>query len=233
MPASPGPFRTSVTGLVDFATCPQRWHWAAVDRLPRRPSPHLRHGLEVHRRIEVHNRGTLPLHSVDEGEGGEGTGRPGAFQTFLGSRFAASIPLLIEAPFDLKIGEAHVAGRVDAVYEWEPGHWEVVDFKSGRPSDNPARVVQLQAYALAIADGGFGANPPDRTTVTFAYLGGDITEESHEVDADWLRSAEATITSLLDSASAGEKTAAPGEACRHCDFSRFCEPGTAWLEADQ
>ena len=37
-------FRTSVTGLVTFASCPQRFHWSEVDRLPRRPSAAMRHG---------------------------------------------------------------------------------------------------------------------------------------------------------------------------------------------
>ena len=232
-PAPPSVFKTSVSGLVTFATCPQRFHWSFVDRLPRRPSPHLRHGVEVHRRIEVHNRGALPLHAVDEESRAEGDGRPGAFRTFLRSRFADTIPLLVEAPLDLKIGQARVAGRIDAVYEWDPGHWEVVDFKSGRPSADPARVVQLQAYAIAVADGGFGSRATDRTTVTFAYLGGDLAEESHDVDADWLSTARTAVASLTESASSGEKAPAPGDACRHCDFTRFCGAGTAWLEDDQ
>ena len=51
-------FRTSVTALVTFASCPQRFHWSEIDRLPRRPSPGMRAGMELHRRIELYNRGS-------------------------------------------------------------------------------------------------------------------------------------------------------------------------------
>ena len=42
----PGPRQTavSVTGLVTYATCPKRYYWSEVDRLPRRPGPAARRG---------------------------------------------------------------------------------------------------------------------------------------------------------------------------------------------
>ena len=71
------------------------------------------------------------------------------------SRFASDRPLAVEAPFELPIGEAVVRGRIDAVYGTDD-HWEVVDFKSGRPSDDPAVDLQLDAYAVAVAAGALG-----------------------------------------------------------------------------
>jgi len=228
----PAPFRTSVTGLVTFATCPQRFHWSEVDRLPRRPSPAMRHGVEVHRHIELHHRGSVPFEDAHEGfydfEPGE-RGRPGAFQAFLGSRFADRRPLLIEAPFELRIGEGTIAGRIDAVYQPEPGMWEVVDFKSGRRSDDPARRVQLQAYAVAVADAGFPEGTPDRTRVAFVYLGDGFEEVGEDVDDAWLAAARERLDELVTGAASGEKTPRPSGACRSCDFTRFCEPGRTWL----
>lgn len=228
-------FRTSVTGLVTYASCPRRFFWSEIDRLPRRPSPALRHGIEVHRRIELHNRGTLALDEAVEGFydlAGDGEeAAAGGFAAFRDSRFAAQRPRWVEAPFELKVGDARVAGRIDAIYEPEPGTWEVVDFKSGRRRDDPSLEVQLQAYAVAVHEAGFAAEPPERTIVTFAYLGGGLETVTREADADWIEQARATLESLAAGASGDDYPATPGEACRRCDFARFCEAGTAWLDA--
>ena len=235
LPPAAAPFRTTVTGLVTFASCPLRFHWSAADRLPRRPAPHLRRGIDLHRRIELHNRGGVPLEEAEESfydlASGEAHGTGGdPFAVFRASRFAASPPRLVEAPFELVIGETRVAGRIDAVYEDAGGAWEVVDFKSGPLRPDPARRVQLEAYALAVAEAGFAAGPPPRTRVTFAHLGGGgLQEESEEVDEAWLEAARRHLADLTARAAAGERAPAPSESCHDCDFARFCPEGTAWL----
>jgi DNA helicase-2/ATP-dependent DNA helicase PcrA len=241
-PLSPQPedtgLLTSVTGLVTYATCPQRFRWAEVDRLPRRPSAAARRGVEVHRRIEIHNRGAVPLTDLDDDlydapAAGGGEPAAAAYETFLGSRFAAQRPLLVEAPFDLRLEDARVRGRIDAIYEDEPGAWEVVDFKSGRPTDDPARRVQLQAYALATQEAGFAGAPPHRLAVTFAYLGAGLVEEREEVDGDWLAEARNHVGALVRGAAAREFAADPSAACRGCDFLHVCAEGRAWVEDDR
>jgi DNA helicase-2/ATP-dependent DNA helicase PcrA len=241
LPEPPAPtaaapaFRTSVTSLVTFASCPLRFHWTAVDRLPRRPSAARRRGVDVHRRIELHHRGGLPPEEADEGLYDlPGADRPGGgdpFAVFAASRFASLSPLLTEAPFELQVGDARLAGRIDAVYAPEPGLWEVVDFKSGARHDDPALRVQLEAYAVAVREAGF-TGAPQRARVTFAYLGGGGLEEvSEEVDERWRADARSHLEGLLAAAASGERAAAPSEACRYCDFTRFCAAGTAWVEA--
>ncbi len=230
-----GPFRTSVTALVTLSECPLRFRWAEIDRLPRRPAPAARRGTEVHRRIELYNRGSVAFDEVDESfydATGDHTGTIGdAFTRFKASRFAGERPLLIEAPFDLEVAGARVAGRIDAVYEPDPGVWEIVDFKSGRKPDDPP-MVQLQAYALAATEAGFvGGRTPEEIRATFAYLGDrDVVEVTEEVDEAWLGRARADLASLIGAATADTHPATPSQACRHCDFARFCPEGTAWLE---
>ncbi len=183
---------TSVTGLVTYAQCPKRFYWAEVDRLPRRPNPAARAGTRVHRQIELHQRGQIPIDDVapdlydsTEGvsiEGVEQSPRgPGPFQIFAESRFARARARLIETPFDLVISGVQVRGRVDAVFEPQPGNWEIVDFKSGRPRLEPAGHVQLEAYAVAAANGALGPTP-DRISVTFAFLAGELEEHTELVD---------------------------------------------------
>lgn len=225
-------FRTSVTGLVTYATCPKRFYWSEVDRLPRRPSPSRRRGIELHRRIELHNRGAMALDDVTEdlydlGPGEGDVAGESAFGAFLGSRFAAERPLLTEAPFDLAIGGARVAGRIDAVYEPKPGCWEVVDFKSGRRSDEPARRVQLQAYGIAAAEAGFADPPPTQLRVAFVYLGSGLEEVGEEVDEAWLATSHNHLERLVEAAASGLYDPAPSAACSHCDFVRFCPEGSA------
>jgi DNA helicase-2/ATP-dependent DNA helicase PcrA len=237
-PTIPAPaFRATVTDLVTFASCPLRFHWSAVDRLPRRPAPQLARGTEVHRRIELYHRGGLAPddaeESPDDASAGEGhAGGADPFAAFLASRFAADSPILVEAPFELRLSEARLAGRIDAVYQPEPGTWEVVDFKSGRRGDDASRRVQLEAYALAVHEAGFTDSLPTHTRVTFAYLGGGRVEEvTEEADEDWLEAARSHVTDLADRAASGERSPTPSPACRYCDFSRFCTEGQAWLAA--
>ena len=236
-PIDPVPFTASVTGMVTLAGCPLRYRWAELDRLPRHPTAAARRGVELHRRIELHNRGTVAFDEAEVGfydAVGEEPSPGSAFEKFQRSRFADARPILVEAPFTLVIGEARIVGRIDAVYEDAAG-WEVVDFKSGRSTDDPTRRVQLEAYALAVAEAGLaGGRSPGAIRVTFAYCGGDEVEEvSEAVDASWLEGARAHLTSLLDAAMADEHPARTSAACRRCDFLHLCPAGTAWVKANQ
>lgn len=235
------PTRTSVTGLVTYATCPKRFFWSEVDRLPRRPSAAARRGVELHRRIELHNRGNIPLDDADDavydaigtdatatGEDSGGDGRP-SFDVFKTSRFGTVLPVHVEAPFDLRVGDAWVRGRIDAIYPTEDDGWEIVDFKSGRNRHDPAAVVQLQAYALAVTSPGFTLSRPDRLRVTFAYFGEGLDEVTEEVDAAWLTDAQQRIDGIVAAIETEAWEPAPSEACRSCDFQQFCEAGSAWL----
>lgn len=233
------PFRTSVTGLVTLAGCPLRYYWSDIERLPRRPTAAARRGVEIHRRIELHNRGALAFDEADDTfyDAVDDSPAPvtSAFGRFSASRFARRRPILVEAPFDLLAGDVRVSGRIDAIYEDEPGSWEVVDFKSGRFSDDPTRRVQLQAYAVAVDEAGLASGEaPERTRVTFAYLGADeLVEQTEEVDRSWLDAARIRLAELAALAAEGPYDPTPSAACRICDFARFCEAGTAWLEANR
>ncbi len=222
-----------MTGLVTYAGCPKRFYWSEVDRLPRRHSPAARRGVEVHRRIELHNRGAVPLEEAGEdlydldpvGDRGSGGDPFGAFRR---SRFAETSPLLVETPFDLAIGQGRVRGRIDAVYPLPPDAWEVVDFKSGVPFESPAARVQLEAYAVAITEVGL-SDVPDRLRVTFAYLGDGLTEISEDVDAQWLDEARGHLEELMEAISAERFQPTPSPACQRCDFLRFCPAGREYL----
>ena len=236
--AMPGVAGTSVTGLVTVARCPQQFYWSEVDRLPRRPTAALRRGVDVHRRIELHNRGQVPFEdvaddlydAVDVSAGTDGndaaTSGRSPYDVFLESPFAKRRPRFIETPIDLKIGEGRVRGRVDAIYEPEPGLWEIVDYKSGSARPDPALAVQLEAYAIAAATGAVSPDLPDRIAVSFLYLGNDAAMEVRtEVDDVWLADAEVRLNELMVRVMGDDFPPTPSEACHRCDFRRFCGAG--------
>jgi RecB family exonuclease len=150
------------------------------------------------------------------------------FEVFRTSRFARVAPFLVEAPFELVVSGATVRGRIDAVYQHPPRHWEVVDFKSGRSSDDPARNVQLEAYALAAKEAGLAPLPPEHLTVTFAYLGAALEERSARVDESWLEAAHHHLKELIGAIAAGRFEPTPSDACHRCDFLRFCPEGRTY-----
>lgn len=232
-PAS-GPKPVSVTGLVTYAQCPKRFYWSEVDPLPRRANPAAVRGTEIHRRIELHHRGIVPLPIGDETPSydlvTEEPAAPGAFETFLGSRFARRPADLVEQPFNLTIRSTVVRGRIDAIYI-DNGKWEIVDFKSGRPSDDPSRVVQLQAYAVAAGSYELGRPKPESLVVTFAYLGGGGAEESHVADEAWLEEAGSTMERLVGGIESEAFGETPGPWCGSCDFLRFCDAGRRFMGA--
>jgi DNA helicase-2/ATP-dependent DNA helicase PcrA len=233
------PLTTSVTGLVTYATCPRRYFWTAIDPLPRRPSPAARRGIAVHRRIELHSLGVVPLEEVDldtydlpPDETNAPAGGADPFETYRSSRFAASRPRFVEVPFDLRVeGDARVNGRIDAIYEPHPGTWEIVDFKSGRPSMQTTTRVQLEAYAVAVDEVRFAPIKPDHLKVTFAYLGDGLTEVSEEVDSSWMTAARHHLSELVGSIRGENWEPSPSTACNSCDFLRFCPAGLEWSAA--
>lgn len=229
--------RTSATGLVTYATCPKRYHWSFVDPLPRRSSEAARRGTDVHRRIELHNLGVMPLEELTERtydltpDGDEPSGGD-PFSVFEQSRYSTEAPLLTEVPFELHTDGGRVRGRIDAIYSAPDDGWEIVDFKSGRDREDGPNLVQLQTYAVAAADGGLSTREPSHIDVSFVYLGGsEPAVRTHRVDDAWLDRARRTVDGLLESIAAEDWAATPSDACRRCDFLRFCTEGSNHIDS--
>lgn len=238
------PARVGATALVVYADCPKRFFWSEVDRLPRKPpGPGIRRGLELHRRIEMFIRGTIPFEEMSDDlydrtpdEGMDGTSAPpsgpSGWEAFRSSRYAALRPRAVETLFEVRAADdTWIRGRVDAVYPTDDGGWEIVDWKSGVPSTRESTLVQLQAYALAAAEGALGSPVPDRLQVSFVYLGDGPQAITHQVDEEWLAQARARIGELLEGIRAERFDPSPSPACRACDFQKFCPEGQAFLTA--
>jgi DNA helicase II / ATP-dependent DNA helicase PcrA len=223
------PRTVSVTGLVTYAQCPKRYFWTDIDPLPRRRNPAATRGSEIHRRIELHQLGQVPFEelqpglydAIDTSEEGE----PGAYRSYEESRFADRRARFVEAPFTVTLeNDYSVRGRIDAIYV-DDGHWEVVDFKSGRRRDDPSRMVQLEAYAVAVDQVRFDAERPQALDVTFAYLGGGLEEVTIRADSHWVAAAHDHLVEMTDAIERDSFQETPGPWCQGCDFLQFCGPG--------
>ncbi len=231
----PSHIDTSVTGLVTYSACPQRYFWSHVDRLPRRPQAAARRGVRVHRQIELHNLGVVPLTDETDLEDDfdpswEGSPGTDPFTNYRSSRFAETKPVLVEMPFELRVADnVWAKGRVDAIYAGD--RWEVVDFKTGRPRpESEHLLVQLQAYSLAVIDAGILPEPAPELRAGFVYLGGDgIVEQSHIVDRPWLDKARNRLAELADGLVSRRYEPTPSDSCRHCDFIEVCPAGREFL----
>ena len=229
----PEQFATSVTNLVAMAECPLKFKWIHHDRLPRRPGIAAQLGTQFHKRVEYHNLGVVRLDepafdTPDTGTpaGDAGVKRSDPWEAFEESRFADRKATFSEVPFVLEIGDGTIRGKIDAVYTDEEDSWEIVDYKSGRRRDDAARKVQLEAYALAVADGAVSLSIPQTMDVTFAYFGGGACEEDTvTVDDAWLAAARTHVETLMGAAADGPFEANPSPACRYCDFLHLCVIG--------
>ncbi len=228
-------FSTSVTNLVALAECPLKFKWIQHDRLPRRPQVSAALGTRFHRQVELHNLGVVALDDPSTGAfdtvhiKGATTVRPtrsDPWEAFARSRFHRMQARFVEIPFVLGLEPGTIRGKIDAIYDGDDGTWEIVDYKSGKRRDDAAKNVQLEAYALAVANGTVAGTIPQNVEVTFAYFGDGTCEEvTRVVSDDWLQAAQSNITDLVAAATSGPFDPSPSPACRFCDFLHHCEAG--------
>jgi DNA helicase-2/ATP-dependent DNA helicase PcrA len=135
--------------------------------------------------------------------------------------------MFAERPFLLRLGEATVQGRIDAVFgEGLEGPWEVVDWKTGQApaEDDTLASLQLDLYGLACVE--IWGKRPEDLTLTYLYLASG-EERSHAMpDPEAIRE---RVAATLAGVSAGSFDPTPGPPCTYCDFRAFCEAGKAWL----
>ena len=187
------PEHLSVSALVMLARDPAELASQIRRPMPLPPAPQARRGTAFHRWLEQHygaqqliDPGDLPGASDAEAE---------ADLTFLRELFEAGTwasrwPAEVEVPFETRIGDRLVRGRIDAVFADAPdGGYDVVDWKTGRPPGSAAErhavAVQLAAYRLAWA--ALAGVTLDQVRAAFYYVRHDLTVSPADLlDADGL-----------------------------------------------
>ncbi len=166
----------SASDIETYRSCPLRYKFARVLRIPTESTLGQRFGIVVHQVLErYHSAGGQTLQQLLDlldacwRRGGLGDGEAErelrAKARIALERYHARLhgessqPVWFERPFSLQIGPHHLRGRVDRVDRLAPGadgstareEYELIDYKTSRPK-SAAELgddIQLSLYALA------------------------------------------------------------------------------------
>ncbi len=168
--------------------------------MPARPAPLARRGTAFHAWLEERFGGERLL-DLDELPGAADEGAVADADladlqaSFLDSEWAQRRPVEVEVPFETRIGELLVRGRMDAVFADPDGGYTVVDWKTGeQPTGRELRAaaVQLAAYRVAWAD--LAAVPLDSVRAAFHFVrSGDTVAPADLLDQAALADLVATL----------------------------------------
>jgi DNA helicase-2/ATP-dependent DNA helicase PcrA len=231
----------SASDIDTYRTCPLRYKFARVFRIPQEPTVHQRFGILVHQVLErFHARtgvsGTLAelLGLLDSGwrragfadseEERQLRGKATAALTQYHARFQQeqSEPMWFERPFTFKLGPHVLRGRVDRVDRLPGGQYELIDYKTGRPKGAAELEddVQLALYAVGARE----AWQLNAARQAYYYLLDDrkvtLPDDDAGARAEWVREvAEEVAQGVL----AQEFEPTPSfAACSTCDYRLVC-----------
>ena len=161
----------SASDIQTYRSCPLRYKFARVLRIPTEQTIHQRFGIVVHQVLErYHSDGGQTLAQMLElldtgwrrsaiGDGEHERELLGKARTALTLYHArlhdqASEPVWFERQFSFRLGPHHLRGRVDRVDRLADGEherYELIDYKTSRPKtvEQLQDDVQLSLYALA------------------------------------------------------------------------------------
>jgi len=228
----------SATDIDTYRTCPLKYKFARVYRIPQEPTIHQRFGILVHQVLErfhaAQSGGSESelLGLLDAGwrRGGFGDseeerqlhGKAASSLVRYHARFQSeeSEPLWFEKSFAFKVGPHLLRGRVDRVDRLPSGEYELIDYKTGRPK-SPAQLaedVQLSLYAVGAAE----AWKLDASRQAYYYLLDDkkVALERGVGDRNWIL--EVTNEVAEGILSQGFEPTPSFAACSICDYRLVC-----------
>ena len=228
----------SATDIDTYRTCPLKYKFARVFRIPQEPTLHQRFGILVHQvleRFHARDAATLPelLGLLDAGwrRGGFGDseeerqlrGKATASLTRYHERFQSeeSEPVWFERQFTFKLGKHLLRGRVDRVDRLPGGEYELIDYKTGRPK-SPGQLaddVQLSLYAVGARE----SWRLDASRQAYYYLLDDqkVAVPTDERDrGDWVCEVATEVADGI--LSQGFEPTPSFQACAICDYRLVC-----------
>ncbi len=228
----------SASDIDTYRTCPLKYKFARVFRIPTEPTLNQRFGILVHQVLERFHAGggsrTLAelLGLLDAGwrRGGfsdsdeevQLRAKATAALTRYHERFQAEVgePVWFERSFTFKLGPHVLRGRVDRVDRLPDGAYELIDYKTGRPK-TPSQLkedVQLALYAVGARE----AWQLESAAQSYYYVLDDekVPVEQGEAVRDWIRE---TVLEVGEGilAQGFEPTPSFG-VCSACDFRIVC-----------
>ena len=153
--------------------------------MPKPPAPQAQRGTAFHRWLEE-RFGQMRLIDADDLAEAFGADEMSedAELSELRARFEAGEwgrrwPVDVEVPFETRVSDRLVRGRIDAIFADAPeGGFDVVDWKTGRaprPGTPQERVVAVQLAAYRLAWAALAGVPLDQVRAAFYYVRDDRT----------------------------------------------------------
>jgi DNA helicase II / ATP-dependent DNA helicase PcrA len=124
-----------------------------------------------------------------------------------------------EQSFEMRVGKATIAGRIDRIDDLGEGRVAIVDYKTGKPrsQEDADESLQLSIYAMA-AQSKWGYSAQD---LVLYNLDGNTPVVSHRHHAQ-LDAARMRVDEVMESVEAGRFDPKPGAHCRFCAYQRLC-----------
>jgi DNA helicase-2/ATP-dependent DNA helicase PcrA len=227
----------SASDIETYRTCPLKYKFARVFRIPSEPTLNQRFGILVHQVLERYHAGTeqsveemLGLLDVGWRRGGFGDsaeerqlhGKAStALQRYHG-RFLDedTEPVWFEKSFQFTLGPHVLRGRVDRVDRLPGGGYELIDYKTGRPrsASQLREDVQLSLYAVAARS----AWDVDAACQSYHYVLDDekVPVPTAEIDRDWISDTVMEVGEGI--LGQGFEPTPSYAACSMCDFRIAC-----------
>jgi len=243
-PPSAGPLRLDPHGVDDYLTCPLKYRYSHVLKIPVLRHHLVVYGAALHKAVEMFFKRQLGGAPMDEAEllrafeahwRSEGfltreheelrlaQGREVLRRFFAQQQAAPEQPTLIEERFRFQLEDLLVVGRWDRV-DWHGDEVVIIDYKSSEVSEQDAadrrtrESLQLLIYALAWRT--LHGRLPTRVELRFLETG--VVGRAQFSEADLERSA-ARLRDAAKGIRAQDFHAEPQEfACRWCAFQPIC-----------
>ncbi len=226
----------SASDIETYRSCPLRYKFARVFRIPSEPTLHQRFGIVVHQVLERYHsaRGVTLAQLMDLLEAGwrRGGFGDGEQERQLHEKARAALtryhqqlegesvePVWFERSFAFRLGPHHLRGRVDRVDKLPGGGYELIDYKTGRPKSaaDLRQDIQLSLYAL----GARQAWDLEATSQAYYYvLDNQKVQVPPESDAQWIND---VVLEVGEGILGQEFEPTPSRSvCSMCDYRIVC-----------
>jgi DNA helicase-2/ATP-dependent DNA helicase PcrA len=229
----------SASDVQTYRSCPLRYKYARVLRVPTEQTLNQRFGIFVHQVLErYHSNGASTLEELMEllhtawRRGGFGDSqrerelhelaRTALTRYHAGLHQHEAQPAWFERSFSFALGPHRVRGRVDRIDRLPDGSYELIDYKTSAPKSQQqlSEDVQLSLYALAAAeDWGLEGSPKQ----SYYYVLDDLkvpVPPRGEGEREWI---ERTVAEVGEGIMALDFKPTPSPtACAMCDYRIMC-----------
>jgi DNA helicase II / ATP-dependent DNA helicase PcrA len=227
----------SASDIETYRTCPLKYKFARVFRIPQEPTINQRFGIVVHQVLERFHVNEMSTRDDIMGllEGAwrrHGFGDTDQERQLHGKATSAldrylerlrrepAKPVWFERAFSFKLGPHMLRGRVDRVDELPDGSHELIDYKTGRPK-TAAQLrddVQLAVYALAASE----AWELQASRQSYHYVLDDekVPLPPGAVDREWVSDTVFTVAEGI--LGQGFEPTPSYAACSMCDYRIVC-----------